>query len=350
MKKILFAIVLTSITLPTFAADVKVFNGRGLVGVFGYYWKTNRMTTHANVGDVYQYVTLTNHFNGYYNQCYQRIMMEVDGIWGIPISNDLMLVPEFTYTDKRTKMTYPFLPIDTVTGHFNGWGSGTNQYPYTSACIFEPYQSTPEMSLTHNVTITGRLLVYGTGNQKSGTYFLKDNIGTSIKDWRNLNEGAWVVLVSKTEPINITVSGLTCNLQTANKINFGIQDSAAAEGTLLASVQRPMTINCSQFKDQVDAYIGISANVKPEFYSGNAIDINLNSGSRKGAAYVKLFVHHNGSKLPIRLDQSMVNLGHINANENNINMTKMLEYELYSKGTGITGVARGSVELSVIMR
>ncbi|WP_244316422.1 hypothetical protein [Providencia vermicola] len=111
-----------------------------------------------------------------------------------------------------------------------------------------------------------------------------------------------------------------------------------------------MTINCSQFKDQVDAYIGISANVKPEFYSGNAIDVNLNSGSRRAAAYVKLFVHHNGSKLPIRLDQSMVDLGHINANENNINMTKMLEYELYSKGTGITGVARGSVELSVIMR
>ncbi|MCK1145168.1 hypothetical protein MXZ96_17705 [Providencia stuartii] len=350
MKKILLAMVLTSITLPTFAADVKVFSGRGLVGVFGYYWKTNSMTTHANVGDVYQYVTLTNLFNGYYNQCYQRIMMEIDGVWGIPISDDLMLVPEFTYTDRRKSLKHPYGIIDIVTGHFTGWGSGTNQYPYTSACIFEPYQSTPEMSINHNVTITGRLLVYGTGNQKSGTYFLKHNLGTSIKDWRNLNEGAWVVLVPKTEPINITVSGLTCNLQTANKINFGFQDSGAAEGTLLASVQRPMTINCSQFKDHVDAYIGISANVKPEFYSGNAIDVNLNIGSRRGAAYVKLFVHHNGSKLPIRLDQSMVDLGHINANENNINMTKMLEYELYSKGTGITGVARGSVELSVIMR
>ncbi len=350
MKKILLAIVLTSITLPTFAADVKVFNGRGLVGVFGYYSTTNTHITYANVGDVYPYVSLTNFFNGSFNQCNDSTLMEIDGVFGIPISNDLMLVPEFTFTNRRTRDTYPYQRIDTVTGHFNGWGSGTNQFPHSRSCIFEPYQSTPVITLRHNVTVTGRLLVYGTGNQKSGRYYLRDNIGTSIKDWRTQYEGAWSVLVPKSDPINVTVSGLTCNLQTANKINFGIQDSGAAEGTLLASVQRPMTINCSQFKDQVDAYIGISANVKPEFYSGNAFDVNLNNASRRAAAYVKLFVHHNGSKLPIRLDQTMVELGRINANENNINMTKTLEYELYSKGAGITGVARGSVELSVIMR
>lgn len=228
MKKILFAIILTSITMSSLAANVKVFNGRGLVGVFGNYTAKNKMVTYGNVGDSYFYVTLTNSFNGSYNLCY--------------------------------------------------------------------------------------------------------------------------LLVSKTEAINITVSGLTCSLQTPNKINFGINDSSAANGTLLASVQRPMTINCSQFKDQVDAYIGISANVKPEFYSGNAFDVNLNNASNQAAAYVKLFVHHNGAKLPIRLDQTIVELGRINANENNVNITKTLEYELYSKGAGITGLARGSVELSVIMR
>lgn len=198
MKKILFAIILTSITMSSLAANVKVFNGRGLVGVFGNYTAKNKMVTYGNVGDSYFYVT--------------------------------------------------------------------------------------------------------------------------------------------------------CSLQTPNKINFGINDSSAANGTLLASVQRPMTINCSQFKDQVDAYIGISANVKPEFYSGNAFDVNLNNASNQAAAYVKLFVHHNGAKLPIRLDQTIVELGRINANENNVNITKTLEYELYSKGAGITGLARGSVELSVIMR
>ncbi|EPC2530340.1 TPA: molecular chaperone, partial [Providencia stuartii] len=236
------------------------------------------------------------------------------------ISNDLMLVPEFTFTDERRKgLIYPRpAPFDIVTGHFNGWGSGTNQFPWYRNCIFEPYQTTPETIIEHEVFLTGRLLVYGTGNQKSGTYYLKDNIGTSIKDWRNLNEGSWVKLVDKADPINVTVSGLTCSLQTPNKINFGIQDSNAAAGTLLASVQRPIAISCSQFKDQVDAYIGISANVKPEYYSGNNYDVNLINSSNRAAAYVKLFVHHNGAKLPIRLDQTMVELGRIKANENNV--------------------------------
>ncbi|EOE4635618.1 TPA: hypothetical protein ACHWKL_001252 [Providencia stuartii] len=352
MKKILFAIILTSITMSSLAANVKVFNGRGLVGVFGNYTAKNKMVTYGNVGESYFYVTLTNVFNGSYNRCYQAALMQIDGIYGIPISNDLMLVPEFTFTDERRKgLIYPRpAPFDIVTGHFNGWGSGTNQFPWYRNCIFEPYQTTPETIIEHEVFLTGRLLVYGTGNQKSGTYYLKDNIGTSIKDWRNLNEGSWVKLVDKADPINVTVSGLTCSLQTPNKINFGIQDSNAAAGTLLASVQRPIAISCSQFKDQVDAYIGISANVKPEYYSGNNYDVNLINSSNRAAAYVKLFVHHNGAKLPIRLDQTMVELGRIKANENNVNITKTLEYELYSKGAGITGLARGSVEFSVIMR
>ncbi|HEM8262849.1 TPA: hypothetical protein U2M50_000148 [Providencia stuartii] len=351
MKKILLAIILTSITLPTLAADVKVFNGRGLVGVFGNYSSSHsRVNTTDNIGEIVPYVSLTNYYNGSYNQCHLNSLMEIDGIYGMPISNDLMLVPEFTFTDRRTRIDWPYREIDTVTGHFNGWGSGTNQFPHSRNCIFEPYQTTPEISIQHNVYTTGRLLIYGTGNQKGGTYHLKHDIGTSVKDWRTLYEGNWKMLVSKTEAINITVSGLTCSLQTPNKINFGINDSSAANGTLLASVQRPMTINCSQFKDQVDAYIGISANVKPEFYSGNAFDVNLNNASNQAAAYVKLFVHHNGAKLPIRLDQTIVELGRIKANENNVNITKTLEYELYSKGAGITGLARGSVELSVIMR
>lgn len=105
--------------------------------------------------------------------------MNIDGIHGIKLNgtSGLMVVPEVIYTDNRS-WTSPSAGSDIATANFNGYGLATNeQLGTTTDCIWQPNQSTPIPEDTYNLihhdaVITGRLLIYGTGNQRSGTYTL----------------------------------------------------------------------------------------------------------------------------------------------------------------------------------
>lgn len=351
MKKFLLGVILFAIAASSFSAEnVKVFNGRGLVGVFGNYYKTNTGRTLSARLDSTPYVSLTN-YKTTYSVCTHHGLGEIDGVTGMRISNDLILVPEFTFVDKRSTDYAGNHVIDYVTGHFNGWGSATNQFPNAKLfCMWAPLQTSPKTEMIHHVTMTGRLLVYGTGNQKSGQYKLNYDIGFSIHDFRTENEGAWVQLVAQSNPINVVVSGLTCSLQTDSKVNFGIQDANAAANTKLLTVQRPVSIYCSQLADQTNASIGIAAGIPPQYYAGTEYDVNLLDSSNQAAAYVKVFVNHNGNRQPLALNRVMHPLESIKANQKEIYVNSTLDYELYSRGVGATGKVTGAYELSVVMR
>ncbi|WP_369311910.1 hypothetical protein [Providencia rettgeri] len=361
MKKFLFSVIVFAISSSAFSADVKVLGGRGLVGVYNnYIYKENSAVTWSGalIGgryDPYPYVTLTNYMSGYH-VCSKQYTMEIDGVWGIPISSDLMLVPDLTFRDRRTLNRYlPELntPIDVITGYFNGSGSGTNEYtgnPERDLCPWRPQQSSPVNEMLHNVTVQGRFLIYGTGNQKSGRYNLQYSIGFGIKDHRFESDyKTWTPLISS-GPINVVVSGLTCSLQTDSKVNFETQDGNATANTKLATIKKPMSIYCSQLKNETNASIGIAAEVPTQYKAGSNYDVNLLDSSNRAAAYVKVFLLNNGNKQAIPLNGSMISLASITTSQKELYVNTTLEYELYSRGIGSSGKVRGAYQLSAVMR
>ncbi|QCJ69368.1 hypothetical protein C9446_05520 [Providencia heimbachae] len=357
MKRIFISIIIMlSISAPSLANTVKVFNGRGLIGVYGNYSASVTHNTSAPVGgspetgyNPFSYVQLYNYYNGIINYCNSNgsLVSTIDGITGVPIANgEMIIVPEFTYVDRRTNSFGQL--IDVITGHFNGWGSGTNEQLGIGSCIWSPNQSTPEAGMFHKATATGRLLIYGTGKQRSGTYYLQYDLGLSIQNPRGATKAD--VLVPKTEPINVIVSGLTCSLSTPTYINFGSHSANSAKNELLATITNNMNVTCGQNNDPASAIISISGNVKPQYYSGNNAEVNLLDSQNNPGAYVKIYVKKGSTKIPITLDQQSIDLSNISANQPSVSFTNDLIYELYSRGNNITGKVSGSAELSIIMR
>lgn len=350
---LLLSILLVTAT-PSLSSTVQVFNGRGLIGVLGSYSTSVTHVTDAPAGEPngnFYYVQLYNFYNNAINICAEGsgILMSIDGVRGVPVGDsEIMLVPEFTFVDDRV-VPATNVYIDTVTGHFNGWGSETNQRLGIGDCLWSPYQTTPRTgSIRHKVRATGRLLVYGTGKQKSGTYNLLQDIGISIQNPRAGTVSAQ--LVSKDEPIEIIVSGLTCTLNTPTYVNFGAQSSGDYYEELLASVTNNMNVTCNQNKNPSNATIAISANVKPQYYAGNLFDVNLLDSKNKPGAFVRLFAKKGSNNIAIPLDQTPIDLSTISSNQPTASFNNEIVYELYSYGQGATGKVSGSVELSIIMR
>ncbi|MTC70169.1 hypothetical protein GKR74_04760 [Providencia sp. wls1914] len=354
LKNLVMSTLLMLISIAqSFAGNVTVLNGRGLIGVYGEYSTTVSSYTDApSWGDTekFYYVQLYNNFNGYINYCVDAagIVSAIDGVKGMPIANGAMiLVPEFVFTDRRDQGANNSY-IDTITGHFNGWGSGTNEQLGTGDCLWAPNQSTPTPTMRHNVTATGRMLIYGTGNQRSGTYRLADDIGIVIQNPRNGTRTSR--LVSKAENIVVTVSGLTCTLNTPSYVNFGSHSASSKSNELLSTMRNNMSVQCDQIANKIAATISLSGNVKPQYYAGNNLEVNLLNAQQKAGAYVKMYVMVNGNKTPITLDQNPIDLAKITAQQTNVSFNNELVYELYSRGNNVAGKVSGSAELSIIMR
>jgi hypothetical protein len=338
---------------PSFAKTVTVMNGRGLIGVYGEYNTSLTGTTSApSWGETanFHYVQFYNNFNGIINYCVDGggLVTNIDGVRGMPIAGgDMIMVPEFVFVDERRQSllnTY----IDTITGHFNGWGSGTNEQLGTGGCLWSPSQSTPTPAIRHSVTATGRMLIYGTGNQRNGTYRLADDIGIVIQNPRNGTTARQIV--SKAENIIVTVSGLTCTLNTPSYVNFGSHSASSKSNELLSTMRNNMSVQCDQIVNKVAATISLSGNVKPQYYAGNNLEVNLLNAQQQAGAYVKMYVMVNGNKTPITLDQKPIDLAKITALQTNVSFNNELVYELYSRGNNVAGKVSGSAELSIIMR
>lgn len=340
-------------SLPSFAKTVTVMNGRGLIGIYGEYSTSLAgMTNAPSWGDTanFYYVQFYNNFNGIINYCAEGmgLVTNIDGVKGVPIAGgEMIMVPEFVFIDERKNYSNNSY-LDTITGHFNGWGSGTNEQLGTGDCLWSPNQSTPTPVIYHSVTATGRMLIYGTGNQRSGTYRLTDDIGIVLQNPRN---GTTVrQIVPKTESIIVTVSGLTCTLNTPSYVNFGSHSASSKSNELLSTMRNNMSVRCDQLANNIAATISLSGNVKPQYYAGNNLEVNLLNSQQKSGAYVKMYVMVNGNKTPITLDQRPIDLAKITAQQTNVSFNNELVYELYSRGNNVAGKVSGSAELSIIMR
>lgn len=354
LKKLVMGSLLMLISIAqSSAGNVTVLNGRGLIGVYGEYSTVVSGYTDApHWGDTenFHYVQLYNNFNGIINYCVDAagIVNEIDGVKGMPIAGgEMIMVPEFVFVDER-RNSLGNNYIDTITGHFNGWGSGTNEQLGIGNCIWSPNQSTPTPVMLHKVTATGRMLIYGTGNQRSGTYRLDDDIGIVIQNPRNGTRASR--LVSKAENIVVKVSGLTCTLNTPTYVNFGSHSASSRSDELLSTMKNNMSVRCDQVTNKMAATISLSGNVKPQYYSGNDLEVNLLNAQQKTGAYVKMYVMVNGNKIPITLDQKPIDLAKITALQTNVSFNNELVYELYSRGNNVAGKVSGSAELSIIMR
>lgn len=336
--------------------SVTVLNGRGLIGVYGQPNVTLSGSTLSYSGySPSSYVQLYNFYNGIIYECRNdpRVLKVIDGVAGVPIAQgEMIIVPEIVFVDERRNARTKSY-IDTIVGHFNGWGSGTNeQLGVDSDCLWAPRQSSPatgqgtESEINHLVVATGRFLIYGTGNQRSGTYYLRDGIGISIRNPR----GREISRALSSDRVYIEVSGLTCTLNAPNYVNFGPHSASSQSNELLATVKNSMSVNCDQVYNKIAATISLSGNVKPQYYSGNSLEINLLDTQQKPGAYVKMYVMVNGNKTPITVDQSPIDLAKITAQQTNVSVNNELVYELYSRGNNVAGKVSGSAELSIIMR
>lgn len=340
-------------SIPSFAKTVTVMNGRGLIGVYGEYNTSLTGMTNPpawNEKANFYYVQFYNNFNGVINYCVDRggLVINIDGVRGMPIAGgEMIMVPEFVFVDERKNYSNNSY-LDTITGHFNGWGSGTNEQLGIGDCLWSPNQSTPTPAIRHTVTATGRMLIYGTGNQRSGTYRLADDIGIVIQNPQNRTTARQIV--PKTENIIVTVSGLTCTLNTPSYVNFGSHSASSKSNELLSTMRNNMSVQCDQIANKIAATISLSGNVKPQYYAGNNLEVNLLNAQQQAGAYVKMYVMVNGNKTPVTLDQNPIDLAKITALQTNVSFNNELVYELYSRGNNVAGKVSGSAELSIIMR
>lgn len=367
-KKILIYVysLISAVTLTGYqsaanaATTVTVQNGRGLVGVFGNYTSSLTGSTLAygaiggSKGDPFPYIGMNFWYNGTVMTCYNSMLMNIDGVYGIKLqgTSDLMIVPEVIYTDNRS-WTSPSAGSDIVTASFNGYGSATNgQLGTATDCIWQPKQSTPIPYTTsnliyHNAVITGRLLIYGTGNQRSGTYTLQDNITMMLRDWNVVKEVTWA---NKGSYI-VNVSDLGCTLTTPTVIDFGPQPANATNGQLLTTKSDSnLTVNCQQNTNPMSATLSVSAGINPIYFSGDSYQVNLLDGENKPGAYVTMSLNINGTPTNIPFNRTPVDIGSISSSNSDASFSYPITYSLYSRGTGSTGKIKGSAELSVILR
>jgi hypothetical protein len=343
------------------AQAVVVQNGRGLIGVMNQNYSTSltgRTTNPTGTGDgtynrPWNYVYLAFYPDSML--CNQSLLMEIDGVTGIKFNTagTLMLVPEVTYVDNRTWIG----GSDTVTGVMNGSGSNTNFGLGTSTtCVWQPNQPTPpsnkdaSLSVTHNVTATGRVLIYGTGTQTSSTGTLANPFKMMIRNPRAPAPYPQGILMNAGS-YSVIVNDLSCTLTTPTLIDFGPQPANSVAGEELATRTSNLSVNCSQSKNPIGATLSLIAGINPTYYSGNEYEVNLlKNGSGTAGAYVKMSIDVNGTTTPVAFNRQFINVGAITAAESTASFNHPVTYTLYSRGAGITGKVSGSAELSIVMR
>lgn len=343
------------------AQAVVVQNGRGLIGVMNANYSTSLSGRTTNPtgsnGGIYNrpwnYVYLSFYVDSML--CNQSLLMEIDGVTGIRMnaSGTLMLVPEVTYVDNRT---WPG-GSDTVTGVMNGSGSNTNHnLGEATTCVWQPNQPTPPssqdatLSVQHNITATGRVLIYGTGDQTSSTVTLSNPLKMMLRNPRGAGPYPQGILMNAGN-YSIIVNDLGCTLTTPTLIDFGPQPANSVANEELASRTNNLSISCSQSKNPIGATLSLVTGINPIYYSGNEYEINLlKNGSGAAGAYVKMSIDVNGAVTPVAFNRQFINIGSITSAQNAVSFNHPVTYTLYSRGTGMTGKVSGSSELSIVLR
>ena len=342
---------------PGALAATLIQNGRGLVGVINNNYSTTLTGPSRYWAEGNQdYVFLSWYINT--ASCNPSLMMEIDGVQGIKFNTagTLMLVPEVTFVDNRSWSVSTTNYSDTITGFFNGNGSNTSENRgASSSCYWKPYQSTPATSvdryITHQVTATGRMLIYGTGQQVSGTASLAQPIRLGIADpiGTPANYKYSTLVAAGSYPI--VVSDLGCTISTPTRIDFGPQPASSVANEELASRTNNLSISCTQTKNPIGATLTLVTGTNLAYYSSNEYEVNLlKNGSGAAGAYVKMSIDVNGVETPVAFNRKFIDIGSITSAQNAVSFNHPVTYTLYSRGTGMTGKVSGSAELSIVMR
>lgn len=344
-----------------YSAPIVVQNGRGLVGVMNESFSTTLSgSTNNYIGfGPFAYVHLSFYHESTPCTSGELSLMEIDGVKGVPLNaqKTLMLVPEVTYTDNRSWRIGNTNYADTVTAAFNGYGSTTSQHlGNTNGCIWYPNQSTPNngtdlgVYVSHNVTATGRLLVYGTGEQQSSSGSLTYPFRLVLRNPRSPGPYPTGNLMPA-GGYSVIVSDLGCTLTTPTLIDFGPQPANSNVGQLLATKSDGnLSVNCQQNTNPISATLSLSAGINPLYYSGNEYEVNLLNSENKAGAYVTMSVDINGTPTNIPFNRNFIDIGSISASSSMAAFSYPITYSLYSRGNGITGKVKGSAELSIILR
>ncbi|MDR2225322.1 MAG: hypothetical protein LBE52_04930 [Providencia sp.] len=334
------------------ASSIIVQNGRGLVGIINDVFSTTLIGVSAsNTNDNASYVYLQAYANSSNCRALQHNLMDIDGVKGLKFNTagTLMLVPEVTFIDIRhfgTNLEFD----DTITGIFNGHGSNTSENQGEEPeCIWTPLQSTPGKVMSHNVTATGRILIYGTGQQTSSQASLEFPLQITILSPSN-GEHTKSTLVSAGS-YSVVVSDLGCTLTTPTVIDFGPQSANATNGQLLTTKSDGnLTVNCQQNTNPISTTLSLSAGINPIYFSGDDYQVNLINSENNAGAYVTMSLNINGTATNIPFNRTLVDIGTIDASHSSASFSYPITYSLYSRGTGITGKVKGSAELSIVLR
>lgn len=354
--KIVSSLVFTVAYCSTALSATVIQNGRGLVGVMNDSFSTALSGSTTNVIGFGPYAYVHMIFYNEISPCTVEpsLLMEIDGVKGVKFNTagTLMLVPEVTYIDNRTW----YSGSDTVTAIFNGYGTNTNQNLGSgSGCMWYPNQSTPNngidenLYVTHRVTATGRVLIYGTGTQQSGYGSLTYPFKLMLRNPRDAGPYPSGILVNAGS-YQVVVSNLGCTLTTPTLVDFGPQPANAAANQALASKTVNLSVSCQQSQNPIGATLTLLAGINPIYYSGDDYQVNLNNSSGVAGAYIKMNMDINGASTGIPFNRQFIDIGSITAAQNATSFSYPVTYTLYSRGAGITGKVSGSAELSIVLR
>lgn len=354
--KIVSSLVLTVAYCSTALSATVIQNGRGLVGVINSSFSASIIGPSRYWAELpHTYIFLSWYVNS--TDCSPSLMMEIDGIQGIKFNTagTLMLVPEVTFIDNRSWSNGTTNYSDTVSGIFNGNGSNTNEnLGASTTCYWRPYQTTPATSvdryITHQVTTTGRMLIYGTGQQVSGTATLSQPMRVGIADPIGTPANYKYSTIVDAGSYSIVVSDLGCTLTTPTLVDFGPQPANATANQALSAKTVNLSVSCQQLQNPINATLTLLAGINPIYYSGDDYQVNLNNSSGVAGAYVKMDMDINGASTAIPFNRQFIDIGSITAAQNATGFSYPVTYTLYSRGKGITGKVSGSVELSIVLR
>ena len=350
LKIVLILFLIMAHCSAAFSAIV-VQNGRGLVGVANKLISFNLSgsTRDYAASDPFQYVYLS--YFSEYTLCGEQ-PMEIDGVLGVKFNREgtLMLVPEMTYIDNRTWSS----GSDTVTAIFNGYGANTNEN-MGSNCVWSPVQTTPAVNgeklvlITHHVTASGRMLIYGTGKQQSGNVSLDYPFKLMLRDPTGPGPYPSGIIVN-TNIYQVVVSNLGCTLTTPTLVDFGPLPANVRANQELTLKTVNLSVSCQQSQNPIGAMLTLVPKVNSIYYSGDDYQVNLNNSAGVAGAYVKMDMDINGISTAIPFNRQPIDIGSITATQNATSFSYPVTYTLYSRGKGMTGKISGSIELSIVLR
>ncbi|HGM5491186.1 TPA: hypothetical protein ACKP1B_002840 [Serratia fonticola] len=265
----------------------------------------------------------------------------IGGYNAYPLTSGVGLIPRAIGTvSYYTKNMVP-ITFSATLGLPETRGLGENSHLISSKnkawCIpasmsFEPELYSPTAPRTAN--ISGSWVVVTDGTQKTAEITLRPMYAGS---YSRVVSGDRFATILPTN-ISLRISNLECTVNTPTHINFGSVAHDPTPDTELGALSYPLTIQCSQDSDRINANINLQFRALSGLYQNSPTKLSLMEGGGYITGEIDKGVTGSGSCAAasgVSFDNQTIRIGHITSTQLNLTLTNQVTWRLCSAGPNL---------------